>query len=107
MCSVQAIHQKAMFLTTQCQDYLQRAKMVLHGVSEVIAPTIISCVCSPFLWAEREENPVGYTFITFLDDEAVADIFLVFHFLKTQTVSSAQFNIDGRVKTRCVFCVFL
>ena len=45
MCSVQAIHQKAMFLTTQCQDYLQRAKMVLHGVSEVIAPTITDLVC--------------------------------------------------------------
>ncbi|KAM8727266.1 desmoplakin-A isoform 2-T2 [Acanthopagrus schlegelii] len=29
--SAQAIHQKAMFLTTQCQEYLQRAKMVLHG----------------------------------------------------------------------------
>ncbi|XP_065810166.1 desmoplakin-A isoform X2 [Labrus bergylta] len=29
--SVQAIQQKAMFLTGQCQEYLQRAKMVLQG----------------------------------------------------------------------------
>ncbi|CAJ1072360.1 LOW QUALITY PROTEIN: desmoplakin-like [Xyrichtys novacula] len=29
--SVQAIQQKAMFLTSQCQDYMQRAKMLLHG----------------------------------------------------------------------------
>lgn len=102
-CSVQAIHQKAMFLMSQCQDYLQRAKMVLHGVSKVIAP--ISSVCLPFLWAEREDNPFGYTFITFLDDEAVSNIFLGFHFLKTQTISSAQYNIDRGLK-RCVCAVF-
>ncbi|XP_073346697.1 desmoplakin-A isoform X1 [Pagrus major] len=29
--SVQAIQQKAMYLTGQSQDYLQRAKMILHG----------------------------------------------------------------------------
>ncbi|XP_070700467.1 desmoplakin-A isoform X2 [Pempheris klunzingeri] len=29
--SPQAIHQKAMFLTNQCQDYLQKAKSVLQG----------------------------------------------------------------------------
>ncbi|XP_070830129.1 desmoplakin-A isoform X3 [Chaetodon trifascialis] len=29
--SVQAIQQKSMFLTSQCQDYLQRAKMILHS----------------------------------------------------------------------------
>ncbi|XP_034558851.1 desmoplakin isoform X2 [Notolabrus celidotus] len=29
--SVQAIQQKALFLTSQCQEYLQRAKMILHG----------------------------------------------------------------------------
>ncbi|XP_074544448.1 desmoplakin-A isoform X1 [Halichoeres trimaculatus] len=29
--SVQAIQQKALFLTGQCQDYLQRAKMILQG----------------------------------------------------------------------------
>ncbi|XP_076601134.1 desmoplakin-A isoform X3 [Chaetodon auriga] len=28
--SVQAIQQKSMFLTSQCQEYLQRAKMILH-----------------------------------------------------------------------------
>lgn len=103
-CSVQAIHQKAMFLMSQCQDYLQRAKMVLHGVSKVISP--ISSVCFPFLWAEREENPCGYTFITFLDDEAVSNIFLGFHFLKTQTMSSAQYKYRQGAKTLCLCCVF-
>ncbi|XP_074507516.1 desmoplakin-A isoform X1 [Sebastes fasciatus] len=29
--NVQAIHQEAMFLTGQCQEYLQRAKMILQG----------------------------------------------------------------------------
>ncbi|KAM9844912.1 LOW QUALITY PROTEIN: desmoplakin-A-like [Aulostomus maculatus] len=29
--SAQAIHQKAMFLTGQCQEYLQRAKMIVQG----------------------------------------------------------------------------
>lgn len=31
--SVQAIQQKALYLTGQCQEYLQRAKMILQSVS--------------------------------------------------------------------------
>ncbi|XP_059200288.1 desmoplakin-B-like isoform X1 [Centropristis striata] len=34
--SVQGIQQKAMFLTGQCQEYLQRAKMILQGGGPVV-----------------------------------------------------------------------
>lgn len=34
MCSVQAMQQKTMVLTSQCQEYLQRAKMILQAVSD-------------------------------------------------------------------------
>ncbi|XP_070774246.1 desmoplakin-A isoform X1 [Enoplosus armatus] len=34
--SVQAIQQKALFLTSQCQEYLQRAKMILQGGGQAV-----------------------------------------------------------------------
>lgn len=36
-CSVQAMQQKTVLFTNQCQEYLQRAKMILQTVSD--APT--------------------------------------------------------------------
>lgn len=33
LCSAQAVQQKSLFLTNQCQEYLQRVKMILQSVS--------------------------------------------------------------------------
>lgn len=40
--SAQAIQQKSIFLTGQCHDYLQRAKMILQSVSAAHTLTDLS-----------------------------------------------------------------